>query len=464
MRTRPGQCLPTRQSPGWQPYGIAMLLLVAACGSDESDRIAPAESEVAAQPEVVETLRYDNEYPEMGYSREAVDNRVARLARSLEAREVTLEFEPGRGWLDGLLEALDIDASSQVLVFSRTSLQIDTILPQSPRAIYFNDDTYVAFVQDAPTLEIASFDSRLGPVFYTVEQIPHADVAFDRRLTACLRCHDSYSLTGGGVPRFIVGSGYIGTEGQLMTHEGWILTDDLTQLRYRWGGWYVTGMHGAQVHLGNIIVKNVRDLENLESLRLGNLENLDMLLDTSPYPTPYSDIVALLVLGHQTHIQNLITRVNYDVRTGGSAPDASAEGPAAEQGAGSIVEPLVEALLFVGEADITDRIKGSSGFAEHFASLGPRDAEGRSLREFNLTSRLFEHRLSYMIYSDAFAGLTDATKTFVYTRLIDILEGRDESEAFAHLAAGERSEILEILDATKPDFAAQHATASGPIE
>src|SRR5690606_18830710 len=161
--------------------------------------------------------------------------------------------------------------------------------PKTPRAIYFNDDVYVAFVQGAP-LEIAALDPDLGPVFYVLEQSP-PQPKFTAELGTCLSCHDSYSLTGGGVPRFIVGSGYTGTTGMPVSPEGWILPSDRTPLKNRFGGWYVTGQHGSQVHLGNMVIQSLDDFPRLEELRVGNVASLESLVDVEPYPAKSSDIV-----------------------------------------------------------------------------------------------------------------------------------------------------------------------------
>ena len=214
-----------------------------------------------------------------------------------------------RGYLESLLAALEIDPSSQTLVYSQTSLQSELIGPKTPRAIYFNDDVYVGYVQRAP-IEIASLDPESrAPCSICSSRTPPAP-KFSAELGRCLSCHDSYSLTGGGVPRFIVGSGYTGTTGMLVSHEGWILISDRTPLKSRWGGWYVTGQHGSQVHLGNMVIKSLYDFDRLEELRVGNVDTLDALVDVKPYLTNTSDIVALLVLQHQADVQNLITRLH----------------------------------------------------------------------------------------------------------------------------------------------------------
>lgn len=423
----------------------------------------PAQEDPAA-------LRYAAEYPAIGYAETALTDPVARLRERLAAGDTAFEFSGERGYLDSVLEVLGIDPASQLLVFSKTSLQVQGILPETPRAIFFNDATYVAWTQGAPTIEIASMDPNLGPVFYTLEQRDAVDAPFERQLGRCLRCHDSYSLTGGGVPRFILGSGYIGTDGNLVSHEGWILTSERTPLRNRWGGWYVTGSHGEQVHLGNLIVQDVAALQDLDSLRIGNLANLDGFVDTSPYPARYSDIVALLVIEHQVALQNLITRVNWDTRTaleagdrqGGAVPGRAVAVEAATEAAGvsapetlvtEIAEPLVRAMLFADAVELAGPIEGTSGFAEQFAARGVRDAAGRSLRDLDLTRRVFRYPLSYLIHSEAFDALPGVTRTYVYRRIHEILAGDDPNGDFAHLSQVDRTAVREVLADTKSEFA-----------
>ncbi|MDH3531602.1 MAG: hypothetical protein OEO82_01660, partial [Gammaproteobacteria bacterium] len=359
-------------------------------------------------------------------------------------------------------EALDIDPASQLLVFSRTSLNVAYIRPRTPRAIFFNDDAYVAWVPGSGMLEIATLDPQLGPVFFVLEQGEAARPRFDRQTVQCLRCHDSFTLTGDGVPRFILGSGYIDTRGDLVSHEGWILTSPETPLKFRWGGWYVTGQHGKQPHLGNIIVADPATLQMLDSLRIYNQQNLDELIDTKLYPASYSDIVALLVIEHQVHVQNLITRVNYDVRSAlATAKERDAidnkrnEWSVSEEMKSFIdeaAEPLVQAMLFAGEATLAGPITGSSDFAAQFEARGPYDRKGRSLRELELHSRTFRYPLSYLIYSEAFDNLPQPVINQIYRRLAEILGSEKAEAAVARLLPEERATLLDILRDTKPAF------------
>ena len=399
-------------------------------------------------------LPYEREYPSIGYTTAPLSDPIAKLRERLVSGDVKLAFTSGRGYLDSLLAALDIDPSSQTLVFSQTSLQSRRIRPQTPRAIYFNDSIYVAWVQHGP-IEIASLDPNLGPVFYLLEQNPSSGPEFARELKRCLSCHDSYSLSGGGVPRFIVGSGYVGPDGELMTHEGWILVTDQTPLTSRWGGWYVTGHSGDQAHLGNMIIRSYSDFDRLDDLRVGNIDTLEGLFDTKPYLTDKSDIVALMVLEHQINVQNEITRVSYDTRTA-LAKEGNAKAPstATLDLINDSVEPLVEMMLFVEATKLTSPLSGVPQFVAQFEKRAVRDSAGRSLRDFDLETRLFRYPLSYTIYSDEFAALPDVVKAAVYRRLDAVLVGNDHDAKFGALTAADREAILEILRATKPDFVA----------
>jgi len=142
---------------------------------------------------VVALAQYQSaaEHPAIAYSKSAPADAVARLQKSIDAGEATLEYDTDRGYLPAVLKALKVPVSSQGLVFSRTSLQVDRIAPWTPRAIYFSDDVYVGWVQGGPIMEIAAVDPSLGAVFYTVTQEPGARPVIARQTRTCLQCHDS---------------------------------------------------------------------------------------------------------------------------------------------------------------------------------------------------------------------------------------------------------------------------------
>ena len=418
----------------------------------------------AAVPLAAQQLRYEREYPSIEYSSRIRTDRVAQLHDRVEKGLVQLAFEERGGYLAALLKQLDISVTSQALVFTRTSLRADLISPRTPRAIYFNDDAYVAFVQGGDAIEISAIDPVMGGVFYTLSQRRDDSADFVIETETCLECHDSYSLTGGGAPRHLVGSMLPDTNGRAVYHEGWRLTDDRTPLSARWGGWYVTGTHGDVVHRGNVIVATPEAVRELDFSETGNRVELGALVDTSPYLSGHSDIVALMVLEHQVHVQNEITRLGYDARTAlyhdeidGRSPALGEERASEEtlQVIAHVGEPLVRAMLLVDEAPLAATIEGTSGFAQQFELRGVPDRRGRSLRDLDLRRRLFEHPLSYMIYSRSFDALPAEAKSFVYQRLAEVLAGDDSSGEFSQISETDRRAILEILHDTKPDFVAR---------
>jgi hypothetical protein len=306
-------------------------------------------------------------------------------------------------------------------------------------------------------------DAERGPVFYTLANRDPDATQFSRQTSRCLSCHDTFSLSGGGVPRFLFASTLVDTDGQSLNGMPGVDTTDQTPLSERWGGWYVTGNEGPPAHLGNILVEPRKAPKDIATVQRADLPKLASLFDTQPYIRDTSDIVALLVFEHQAYIHSLISRANFKSRTliarlgRGAGPEAkwSQLPPTLQRAMQPMLDGLVRAMLFVNAAPITDRIAGDSGFDQWFEKQGPRDKQGRSLRDLDLNGRLFRYRMSFLVYSAGFDGLPGCTRDYIYGRLLDIFSGRDQTDTFSYLGYSERRDLLEILTATKPDFAAQ---------
>src|SRR5262245_26795797 len=97
---------------------------------------------------VAQAAAADLDAPPIKYSETSPDNAVSRLQAKLEAGQSSLTHEKKLGYARTLLKELNVPESSQVLVFTKTSLQRHRIAPRTPRAIYFNDDVYVGFCQN----------------------------------------------------------------------------------------------------------------------------------------------------------------------------------------------------------------------------------------------------------------------------------------------------------------------------
>jgi len=374
---------------------------------------------------------------------------VARLQQKIDSGAVTLTFDRKNGYLSSLLMNLNIPVSSQLLVLSKSSAQMSGISPARPRAVYFNDEAYVGWVQEGG-LELSAVDPKGGPFFYTLTQEENPHPKFERHTTTCVGCHDSSDDPSTLIPRLLLLSVLPDRDGRAIGAAA-LATTERSPFRERWGGWYVTGTHGRQTHMGNQTFRPPAGelttipefIKDVDLARGSNVTDLTDRFDTTPYLSPASDIVALMVLGHQSHVHNLITVAVYKLE---KAPKGDISGLVKE-----LAEPVVRAMLFSGEAALTDPVAGTSSFADDFMKQGPRDRLGRSLRDLDLKKRLLRYPLSYVIYSDSFDEMPAVLKEYIYRRLREVLSGADKSPAYAHLSTADRDAILAILKDTKPE-------------
>ncbi|MGA2715134.1 MAG: hypothetical protein ABSG41_18700 [Bryobacteraceae bacterium] len=383
------------------------------------------------------------DHPAIRYADTPAEDPVARLNQQLTGGKTTLEFRSDSlGYLPGVLEKLGVNPDSQMLVFSKTSFQASRISPRNPRALFFADDVMVGSVRGGDVLEFAALDPRQGYVFYTLD-IQQSDKPRFIRHDSCLQCHQGPASLG--VPGIMVGSVFVDATGMPASRMGNPVTDDRTSIQDRWGGWYVTGTHGGMNHRGNAVALDQAHPDVLETRGTQNVTSLATKFTPAGYLSQMSDIVALMTLEHQTRMTNLMIRAGWDARIGD---------PAALARIDSDVEALVDYMLFVNEAGLYDQVEGVSTFSKTFAQRGPRDKQGRSLRDFDLQKRMFRYPLSYMIYSAAFDAMPDMIRERVYQRLYDVLTGKDRSAKFSRLSDSDRGNILEILRDTKPNLPA----------
>ena len=390
---------------------------------------------------------FDLDHPAITYRTRPSSSVVDALNARVQAGQVSLPYDDTTGYLKPVLSALNVSVDSQIVVFSKTSLQSNVIQPRNPRVIYFNDSVVVAWVRGG-FIEIAAHDPAQGAVFYRVLRSMTGPPALFRD-DGCLQCHNSFATLG--VPGFLAKSIPSALDGNPLPWLGNYLTDHRSPITERWAGWYVTGKAGTSRHLGNapVVDRNIDDVK-IEDANL-NLADLRSRFDTSGYLSPHSDVVALLVFDHQIRMMNLLTRIGRQART--LAHDGRSDTAIVTALRDTAIE-TVDYVLFVDEAPLAG-VSGTSGFAESFIKRGPRDSKGRSLRDFDLKQRLFTNPCSYMIYSEAFAQLPLAAKRAIYQRLWDVLSGSVRAPKYTRLSAADRDRIIEILRETKRDFADQ---------
>jgi hypothetical protein len=398
------------------------------------------------------------------YEEATPDNCITRLQAKIDSGKTSLKHDDKLGYLPAVLDALDVPASSQALVFSKTSLQITKISPRRPRAIYFGDDVYIGWVQKSDFMEISAVDPKLGAVFYRLDHTESEKPRFFREIGSCLACHATSHTEY--VPGHVVFSVFSDSMGSPIAKAGFSSTDHVSPFRTRWGGWYVTGKHGQQRHRGNNTLRYFERAEQFDAERGANQTDLSDLFNVTPYLSKHSDVVALMVMEHQAMVHNRITVASYlgqvleEKKTQSAAPGESID-RRTEHRLERAVEQLVDSLLLAREAELTAPITGTSGFAKEFVARGRVDAIGRTLRRLDLKERLFHYPCSYLIYSEAFDGLPKLVRKMVYGRLWRVLSADEPSGRFRHLTSENQRSIIEILRATKTELAEEWPSEKG---
>lgn len=377
-------------------------------------------------------LEYD--HPPILYSQTTPRDPVSVVQSRLRADRTKgwMEYDPKFGYLPAVLEMLGVSASSQMLVFSKTSLQRHDIQPDNPRALYFSDNVYVGFIPGAPVLEVAAVDPQLGAVFYTVNQDKDEPVRF-RRDENCLSCHGAARSMG--VPGFVLRSLETESSGEPVSGTDSAGVSHFAAIKERWGGWYVTGAPSDWLHRGNQPGGETGHAEEVyqKHVRAGN------------YPGDGSHGVALLVHDHQTHMHNYLTRMNFEARQ-------NLEMYQHIRYLRNQIDAFLRYLLFTEEAPLPSPIEAPKAFAEAFQSQARKDHLGRSLRDFDLQTRLFKHPCSFLIESNGFQQLPEVLREAILKKLWEILTGKNEEPAFSSIAPESRQAVLEILQDTLPNL------------
>jgi hypothetical protein len=352
------------------------------------------------------------------------NNVVEVLEAKLAKGEVKLAFaSDGHGYLKTVLEALKVSPESQVLPFTKSSLQYDRIGPATPRAVYFNDDVAVGAVHPGGLIEILANDRRGGIVFYTLDNNAPGSLRLEEEGSRCAVCH---GMVNNVTPGWIVANITAipdGTPQIANPAHPFDVTDQTRAFEFRWGGWYVTGKTENMRHLGNVTAPDPDKPFDLPAEGGPTLASLSGRFDPAHALKPTSDIVALMTLEHQTGFINRLYALN-------------------KKYSDAALDDLVAYMTFASEVPLPGPVSGNSGFTAEFAQRGPRDSKGRSLRTFELKTRLFRYPLSYMVYSTAFAALTPEIRDKLYRRLYDALKAKGTNGADA----------ITILAETKPDL------------
>jgi len=390
---------------------------------------------------------------------------VSILVRQIEAGEKSPDLSSARAFADWLLKELRISPTSQTVVFSRTGLQRKVVSPHNPRALFFNDQTYMTWIPGG-MVELASYDPDRGPLFFLLqgsEDPKPATVQFNRRESCLNGCHAGSATNY--LPGLLARSLHVDAEGNptqvdkagivvnaISKHENMFHTMPLEE---RWGGWFVTGDHGKTSHIGNLIFP----------VRGGPPVPAPSLAETgTAYPHgPFSDILPLLVQDHQIGLLNTLYESLYrwrtllflanETRATRGETSLSQLEPADLKTLLPKLDKTVKQFLFAGEVPLPEGgVNGDPAFIAAFQEHRQIDSQGRSLRDFDLKTRLLKHRCSHMILSPQFQGMPPAFRSIVYARIREVLSAKPAIIGFEHLSDEERGVLLEILNETVAGF------------
>lgn len=381
--------------------------------------------------------------PEHDYWNRTPKDPFTRLKDDLEQGRLALDESSEKAYLESLLKALEIPTSSQMLVYSTTSLQLSLISPRTPRALYFNDEIYLGYVVGGK-IEIISIDPELGAIFYLFDFPKDGVRPVAERSRRCMNCHSDEDTRE--VPGLVVKSVIPGPRGGSLESYRRGLSGHGIPLSDRFGGWHVTGAEGMGPHWGNLTGNFTPEGIVTTPLPPG------AQFEWSVFPVATSDVLPHLLHEHQAGFVNRGVEAHYRLRT------ALAKGKGRVlEGDRAMMEELVEELsrylLFADEAPLPDDgIAGDPAFKEAFLAKRRTAASGDSLRDFDLKTQLFRNRCSYMIYSPLFQSLPEGFRRRVYERIDRALAASPADPDLAHLRPDEKSRIRAILEETVPGW------------
>lgn len=404
------------------------------------------------------------EQPPISYSDSTPHDPIAQMQERLNKRELKFDGDE-KETVAQVLKALNLSQKTQVVLFSKTSVQRVRISPQNPRAFYFNDETYIGYVPGG-LIEGAAIDPQLGPIFYAFDPTERSNrqVQRFRRDQNCLSCHAANFTRD--IPGVFVRSVYAEATGSPIFSAGSEVVDYTTPIEQRWGGWYVTGRHGSARHRGNAFAHDDGKEVTLDIERGANLDKLDQFYDTKLHLEGTSDIGALMVLEHQVAFQQTLTRANYESRRmlhyqhglQESFKEPITDVPSYDSVKSVFAnnaQAVLDVLLYKDEAKLPDGgIKGSAEFVKAYQDGGRRTKDGRSLRDLDFKTRIARYRCTHLIYTDQFQKLPKPLYAQIVDRLGHILTDPQPEKRYAYLADDERKAIASILQETLPAMTA----------
>lgn len=396
----------------------------------------------AAEPKPLRVIDFKS--PPHSYLEAQPRDRFARLLESAQKGEVKLDTRSDKAFLSSLLAALNVPVSSQLLVFSASSLQSEIINPRNPRALYFNEDTYVGWVPGG-LIEIIAADPQHGPMFYVFDRLrASGPVPNVQRSTKCMNCHAGNATRR--LPGLIAESLLVSRAGSSLETYRRDVQGHQIPLEDRFGGWHLTGEHHLVNHKANVMGASRAGKLELIPVPPGEFSDLGLHL------LPTSDILPHLVHEHQMGFENRLVYAIYTHRQLKSEAQGLPLGAAAKAELEERAQELARYIVFADEAKFPAQgIQGDAAYVQDFQRDRKATQAGLSLKDLDLKTRLFKHRCSFMLYTETWKEAPQELKERVYFHMAAYL--RDQPDAqHAHLPPAERLAIRGILKETLTDL------------
>lgn len=392
--------------------------------------------------ETAQDSKLDYKAPPHSYWERPPQDAVTAALAKIQSGELKVDTSSDRAFVASLLGALKVPVSSQLLVYSATSMQSGIINPRNPRALYFNDEIYVGFVPGG-LVEIMGVDPELGGVFYIFDKPQPGQLPRTDRSTRCFNCHAGSAtmripgLLAESVAPIISGASYENYRRDEQGHQ--------IPLADRFGGWHVTSAKPFGETKANIFARSDGSGVKIVKVKPGEMWDIEKHL------LPSSDILPHLIHEHQIGFDNQVIHAAYlarEIGDKGRTPTLADDKRLNEK-----ATALVRYILFADEAKLPPSgIAGDEKYAADFLSNKKASGTGLSLKDLDLKTRMFKHRCSYMLYTPQWQKLPAMIKNRVYAGMKLALSGKDQN--YAYLSAQERLAIVSILRETLPDLPA----------
>jgi hypothetical protein len=384
--------------------------------------------------------------PPHSYFQQQPSDAFTQLLPRIAGGEVQLDGTSDQAFLRSLLHELHVPISSQLLVFSATSLQSALVHASNPRALYFNDEVYVGYVPGG-RIEVAAIDPAIGPIFQilapTASGMPQVV-----RSEKCMNCHAGRATHG--VPGLFAES-VIPMQGSGASLEGFRREQvgHTIPLKDRLGGWHVTGAQEHGEHLGNLLGENTAKGVQRYPNPPGKY------FDIADYLTTTSDLLPHLLHEHQLGFHNHVTLGVYRTREALTAGHGHLSIDDAKM-LNELARDFVRYILFANEARLpSSGIKPDPTYAKDFATTRSPAKNGTSLRDLDLRTRLLRYRCSYMVLTPAFNAMPKEYLSRVLAGMRSALRETAAPAEFNYLPPDEKRAIQAILQDTLAAWMAQ---------